>query len=91
VSTTPQDQSDRERSIRLMRARKSARARTLRRKERRAEAIKRGVAVTVTPREYAELSGLSLYTVYRRVWNDPPKLRFKRDGGRILIFADQLG
>jgi hypothetical protein len=72
-----------------MRDRKTSRARAERRRERRRAAIRSGDAVTVTAREYAELSGLSIYTVYRRIWDE--KLRIKRDGKRILIFRDQLG
>jgi hypothetical protein len=87
--STPEIESERARAIRNMRARKNARARLEKTRARRLAAIRSGDAVTVTPREYAELSGLSLYTIYRRVWTE--KLRFKRDGSRILIFRDQLG
>jgi hypothetical protein len=98
VSTTSSspDESDRERSIRLMRARKNARLRKERSKARRAAALKSGEAPTVTVREFSELSGLSQATVRRRI--DDGILRIKeRPGkgsikfGRVLIYASQLG
>jgi hypothetical protein len=80
---------------RLKRERGKRRERLNRRKDIRVEAIRSGKAVTVTPAEFSELSGLSLATVYRRVYDGT--LKYKKmvpEGGKrgqILIFADQLG
>jgi excisionase family DNA binding protein len=77
------------RAVRLQRQRKLRRARFERSRAKRQAAIKSGDAPTISPREYSELSGLSLPTVYRRI--DTGKLRFKEDGRRKLIYRDQLG
>jgi hypothetical protein len=58
-------------------------------KTRRAALVKNGEAQFVSPREYSEATGLHIATVYRRIYSGA--LRFKKDGSRTLIFADQLG
>jgi hypothetical protein len=55
------------RAVRLGRERKLAAARREKSKANRQTAIKRGDAPIVSPREFSELSGLSIGTVYRRV------------------------
>jgi excisionase family DNA binding protein len=81
-------EDERSRAVRLARQRKQRRARLERRQARREAAIRSGGAPTVSPREFSELSGVSLATVYRFVYNG--KLKFKKLGWRTLIYADQL-
>jgi hypothetical protein len=86
--STSEIETDRELAIKRMRIRRNARARVLKSKERRKAAIQRGEAKYVSPREYSELTSLHIATVHRRLKSG--KLRFKKDGARVLIFADQL-
>jgi hypothetical protein len=93
--STSQEQSARERSIRNMRARKNARARVLRRKERREAAIKSERALYVSVNEFAELSGLHPATIWRRIKDGTLKAKkLVGEGakhGRVLVYRDQLG
>jgi hypothetical protein len=89
VSTSePEPESERALAIKKLRSKRNARARVQRSKERRQAAIQSGEAKFVSPREYSELTGLHIATVHRRLKAE--KLRFKKDGARVLIFADQL-
>jgi hypothetical protein len=91
----PTSDSDRERAIHNMRARKNARVRTTRRKERRQAAIKSGEAFYVSVAEFAALSGLHPATIWRRIKDgtiEAKKLVGKGNKhGRVLIRRDQLG
>jgi hypothetical protein len=77
-----------------MRNRKSARTRTLRRKERRAEAIQSERALYVSVAEYSELVGVHPATVRRRIADGTLKHKKlvgkNNQHGRILILRDQL-
>jgi hypothetical protein len=92
ISTT---EDPRVRSIRLLRERRLARARREKAKASRAVKLKSGEALFVSPREFSELSGLSIATVYRHVYNGT--LKYKKHiakggkNGRVLIHRDQLG
>jgi hypothetical protein len=83
------------RAIRLARERKLATARREKSKASRQALIKRGDAPTVSPREFSELSGLSIATVYRRVadgtFKHKPLVGKGKKHGRVLIYRDQLG
>jgi excisionase family DNA binding protein len=78
-----------------MRARKNARARSLRRKARREAAIQSERVLYVSVAEYAELTGVHPATVRRRIADGT--LRHTRlvgkdkKFGRILILRNQLG
>jgi hypothetical protein len=95
LSVSEHHEDQRVRAIRLQRERKLARARRDKSKARREAAIKSGDAPTVSPREFSELSGLSIATVYRRVYDGTFKHKklgpSGRKNGRVLIYRDQLG
>jgi excisionase family DNA binding protein len=95
VSTTSQDQSERELAIKRMRIKRNAHARVLRRKERRAEAVRSERALYVSVAEFAELTGVHPATVRRRIADGTLKAKklVGKDNafGRILILRDQLG
>jgi excisionase family DNA binding protein len=86
----PSDSEDpRIRVIRLQRERKLRRARFERSRAKRRAALNNGDAPFLSPREYSELTGLSIATVYRRLYDG--KLKHRKDGRRTLIYRDQLG
>jgi excisionase family DNA binding protein len=93
--TIPQDQSERERAIRAMRAKRYTRARVLKSKERRQAAIQSGEAKFVTVNEFAELTGVHQATVWRRIKDGTLKVKRlvgkNNKIGRTLIPLDQLG
>jgi excisionase family DNA binding protein len=89
VSTLSPEQSERERAIKLMRARKNARQRRESRLARRAAAVETGKALYVSVSEAAVLTGLSVATIYRRVADGT--FTHKKITGRVLIERSQLG
>jgi hypothetical protein len=95
VSTTTQDQSERERAIRRLRAQRNTRARVARRQERRKAAVKTGEALFVSVSEFAVLTGMSPATIYRRLADGTIKAKKvigkRHKKGRTLINRAQLG
>jgi hypothetical protein len=83
------------RSIELERERKLARARREKSKANREAKLKTGEAAFVSPREYSQLSGISIATTYRRVRDGTlkhkPLVGQGKKHGRVLIYRDQLG
>jgi hypothetical protein len=90
-----ESESDRALAIKRMRDRKSARARSLRRKASREAAIQTEKALYVSVNEFAELSGLHPATIWRRIKDGTLKARKivgkSAKHGRVLIRRDQLG
>jgi excisionase family DNA binding protein len=86
ICENPED--PRVRAIRLARERKLDRARCEKSKANRQALITRGDAVTVSPREFCELSGLSRTTVYRRIYDGT--LKHKKLNGRVLISYSEI-